>query len=108
MMDQMSPIRQGRDCSDAAYPWQQAGSANDGTVNKLFDPAVSPQDRLKFAGEMAHQGLGRFSGPGSGRKYEVDTKAYGNRESVDIQMDDGHGHSHPVLRGMVGKDGSGY
>ena len=70
----------------------------------LFDPSSSMEDKLKAAGEMAKNGQRKFIGP-DGKQYEIATKNYGDRESIDVEMGDGHGHSHPVLRGILEKNG---
>ncbi len=70
----------------------------------LFDPSSSMEEKLKAADAMAKSGQRNFVGP-DGKQYAITTQKYGDRESVDVQMGDGHGHAHPVLRGILEKNG---
>lgn len=72
---------------------------------KLFDPSVSPEDKLKAAQELAKQGTTEVTGP-DGKKYQISTQKAGNRDLVSIFGTDDAGKSHPMLRGIVNQDGT--
>ncbi|MGD9682500.1 MAG: hypothetical protein AB7W16_15040 [Candidatus Obscuribacterales bacterium] len=72
---------------------------------KLFDPSVSPEDKLKAAQELAKQGATEVTGP-DGKKYQISTQKVGNRDLVSIFGADDAGKSHPMLRGIVNQDGT--
>ena len=81
------------------------GGSKKNSIDDLFDPKLTIEDRIKTARDMAHNGQTRFNGPDK-HLYEITTKKYGERESVVVQMDDGHGRSRPILRGVFEKDGT--
>lgn len=72
---------------------------------RLFDPSVSPEDKLKAAQELAKQGTTEVTGP-DGKKYQISTQRIGNRDLVSIFGTDDAGKSHPMLRGIVNQDGT--
>jgi hypothetical protein len=74
-------------------------------ADALLDPALSQQEKLKAAQEMAHNGQKHFKGA-DGQTYNISTQRHGDREVVDVMKDDAQGHSHPVLRGVIDKNGN--
>lgn len=68
---------------------------------KLFDPSVSPEDKIKIAKELSQEGKNKVTGP-DGKTYDINVKQVGNRTLVAIMGDNGK----PLMRGIVEKDGS--
>jgi hypothetical protein len=74
-------------------------------ADALLDPALSQPEKLRAAQEMAHNGQKHFQGA-DGHTYDISTQRHGDREVVDVMKEDGQGHSHPVLRGVIDKNGN--
>ena len=68
---------------------------------KLFDPSLSPEDKIKIAKELSQEGKNKVTGP-DGKTYDINVKQVGNRTLVAIMGDNGK----PLMRGIVEKDGS--
>lgn len=71
----------------------------------LKDPKSSAEDKLRAARDMAKNGETKFKGD-DGREYRISTQKYGNREGVVVSTTDAKNGFMPVLRGLVGQDGT--
>ncbi len=72
---------------------------------KLFDPSLSPEEKIKIAKELNQEGKSKITGP-DGKTYDISVQKVGNRELVAVMGKDEKGHSKPLLRGIVEKDGT--
>lgn len=70
----------------------------------ILDPNLSVEDKLKEADKMYQRGERHFTGP-NGEKYDISESNVGGRKVISVHLNDGHG-SHPVLRGVIEKDGT--
>ncbi|MBZ0185620.1 MAG: hypothetical protein K8F91_05155 [Candidatus Obscuribacterales bacterium] len=71
----------------------------------IFDPKLTPEQKLKEADKMFQNGEKSFVGP-DGKTYEISEADYGGRKVISIHTADESGRSKPVLRGIIERDGS--
>lgn len=71
----------------------------------LTNPESSQEDKLRAAEEMSKLGQSNFVGP-DGRRYDISVAEVNGRTVVSVHTNDAQGNSHPVLRGIVEKDGT--
>ncbi|WP_421020749.1 hypothetical protein, partial [Klebsiella pneumoniae] len=71
----------------------------------IFDPKLTPEQKLQEADRMFQRGEKQFIGP-DGKKYEISESTVGGRKLISIHTADENGRSRPVMRGIIEKDGS--
>ncbi len=73
-------------------------------IDTLNNPAASAPDKIRAAQDLAVSGHKSFEGH-DGKKYDIQTKKYGNRTGVVVSTSSHSGSFMPILRGIV--DGHG-
>lgn len=70
----------------------------------LFNPALTPEERIKEADRMYKNGERTVTGP-DGKVYQISEAKVGNRTLVGVFGQDDRGRPVPILRGVVEQDG---